>query len=884
MFFNHKPLKILYVFILICITLYPLQAFTIDGSKAPPRLFGVPIGGIGAGVFNFLPNGTYSREYCQTKPPTGMEPTIMIYTESGGSKWSTQALTIASGVGIIYTGYWPKVINQYSHSSLKIKLSLEAFSPISPGDNKSNAMPLAFFVFRLENTTTAAVTASIALKNNATASVITEGANIKGIAGNNITVLVKNDDTAQVTSGSDISDFTADGLLSNQPGGILASQVVLQPAQVRTITFVIAWDNVNAYYKKWYNTSKDIAQYGYESAVALKVKLDNWQNKILNSNLPDWYKDVLINNCHVLNSMYDWRDGYAAMQETMSSAGGALGCFDQRYYSSIIVPIFAPDAEYFEMKQFAAKQLASGQIQHGIDGNSGDKSDINSEFALCLLRDYLWTGETRFLTDLYDNAKKALLRNKNWDTDNDGLTDGTYSTFDQPMYVGWMPVESEYPSDVWLAGIKAGQKLADLTNDSAAAADWKAQFTKTSTTFEKINGQHGFWNNTTAGPTGLKGYYTGSNNLTAENGKGRASWASQLGGQWYADLLQLGLLHPQSRIDSVIQYIEALNKGDYGYYLTILPDKTDWFGKWPGDNRCGEQWPWFPPAHFGHPAIANGFPDIGLDCVYRQWKSNYSGKATDASGLVAPGMIPWASPVFMMINGCYGPDGLNEWGNYRYMNPPGVFSTLFAITGFSIDVANKKLWIKPSVPTELKKNLIKAPLINPKSCGTLDYSEKSAGYGQTIKVVFDSLMMFAEIVIRDQNTAINPVIDVDKNGVPIPFIMKRTGSGKSAEILLSFMSGGIGVDKNGITISVSDPSNISHVSDVSANRHAKALIKSSGYGALHFLKQFASNDFVEIYDLKGKLVMKGTVCLLMHNTSTMKFSQGIHIYRIQKIR
>jgi len=844
--------------------------FTIDGSKAPARLKGVPIGGIGAGSFNFLPNGTYDRQYCQITAATGAEPTIMVYQNSGGTAWSTQALTTAAGMTISYTGYWPRVTNVYTNASLKFNLTLDAFSPIYPGSSKDGSMPLAFFSFTLENTTASSITAAIACKNNATASVVTSGSKVTGITGNNITMLVKNSDTdAQVTSGSSVTDFTADGLLSNAAGGILASLVTLPAGAKKTITFVIAWSNISGQYRKYLTTNAAIAQYGYDNAEALKEKVFNWQNKILNSNLPDWYKDVLINNCHVLNSMVTWNDkDSCTMRETMSAAG-AEGCFDQRYYASMVTPIFAPLAEYHEMKLFARYQAANGQIPHGTDGNSGDKSDINSEFALCLLRDYMWTGEAMFLDDLYGNAKKALLRNKTWDTDNDGLTDGTYSTFDQPMYDGWMPIESQYCADVWLAAIKAGQKLAELTNDSATAADWKAQFTKTSTAFEKTNSQHGFWNTTHAGPTGLKGYYTGSNNITANDGKGLASWASQLGGQWYADLLQLGLLHPQGRIDSVVKYIEALNKADFGYYLAILPDKSNWFGKWPGTNKCGEQWPWFPPAHFGHPAISQGFPDIGMECINRQWKCNYG------SGPVAP--IVWSSPVFMMVNGTDAPD---EWGRYRYMNPPGVFSTLFAITGFCIDIANRKLWIKPNIPTSLNKKLVKAPLINPKSCGTLDYTEL-AGYGQTIKIVFDSLMQFAEIVIRDQNTAITPFIDVDKNGVPIPFTMKRTGTGKSAEIMLSFMSGGIAVDKNGITITVTDPSHISNISGVTVTKHAKALFKSSGHNLAYILKQCASDDLVEVYDMKGKLIMKGTVQLLTHSPS-IKLSQGIHVYRIQK--
>jgi len=867
--------KLLWFAVSICcfsvVAVSSLQAFTINGATAPARMKGVPLGGMGSGSFNFLPNGTYDRQYCQIQPATGMEPTIMVYTERGATKWSTQALTTAAGMGITYTGYWPKVTNVYANASMTINLTLEAFSPLYPGSNKNCSMPLAFFVFTLENTAATAVTAAVACRNNATASVISSGGKVRGIVGNNITMMVKNSDTtAQVTSGATVADFTADGLLSNVAGGILASLVVLQPSQKKTITFVIAWDNINGQYRKYLTTSQLIAQYGYNSADTLKSKVDNWHNKILGSNLPDWYKDVLINNCHVLNSMYTWySNDSCTMRETMSAAG-AEGCFDQRYYSSIIVPLFAPDAEFQEMKLFAKHQAASGQIPHGTDGG-GDKSDINSEFSLCLLRDYQWTGEQRFLDSMYANAKRALFRNRNWDTDKDGLTDGTYSTFDQPMYDGWMPIESEYCGDIWLAAIKAGGSMADWMGDAAMFDSCKAWLTQTSASFEKINGQHGFWNTTTAGPTGLRGYYTASNDITSNSGKGLASWASQLGGQWYADLLQLGRLHPQGRIDSAIQYIEALNKGDYGYYLAILPAKTNWFGKWPGTNACGEQWPWFPPAHFGHPAISNGFPDIGLDCVNRQWKSNYSGQ------VAAVGPIPWSSPVFMMVNGT---DASDTWGRYRYMNPPGVFTTLFAITGFSVDIASRKIWIKPSIPTSLNKKLIKAPLINPVSCGTLDYEEK-APYGQVVTLAFDDFMQFEHITLKDQNTAVVPKVEVVKNSVQIPCTVTRNGTGKSAEISLYFMSGGLAIDANGVQIIISDSNTVSTryaaQSEVTG-RNAK-LFKSLNSDLTRLAGVCSQNDMVEIYDLRGKMLIKGTFGSIVkeHRANLPK---GLAIFRI----
>jgi uncharacterized protein (DUF608 family) len=872
MFYTNKLLRL--VVACCCLSAFVFsstEAFTINGTASTTRLEGVPLGGIGAGCFNFLPNGTYNRDWVQTQPPTGMEPTIMVYTKSGTTTWSTQALTTAAGMGITYTGYWPTVTNVYTNASLKINLTLDAFSPLFPGSSKDCSMPLAFFVFTLENTTAAAVTAAIACKNNATASVITNGGKVQGIAGNNITMMVKNSDTtAQVTSGATVSDFTADGLLSNVAGGILASEVVLQPSEKKTTTFVVAWDNIDGYYRKWLTTSRNIAQYGYDSAEVLKAKVDNWHNKILNSNLPDWYKDVLINNFHVFNSMYEWHsDGYCGQTESMSDKG-STGCFDMRYYSSIPLPLFAPDAEFLEMKGFANLQNPDGQIWHGLNDN-GAKSDINAEFPLCLLRDYLWTGERRFLDSMYVNAKKALAKNNTVDTDQDGLCNNGFTTFDTQFETGWMPGEPEYPSDIQLAGIKSVQKMADLMSDTKMVDTCKAWYAKTSATFEKPAGQHGYWNTTNAGPTGLKGYYTGSNDLTSNGGVGIASWASQLSGQWYADLLQLGLLHPQGRIDSVIAFIDACNKGSRGDFLAIFPDHSRWFCMPGANSHSGEQWPWFPPTHFGCPAISHGFPDIGMACVNRNWKAIYSGEVTSV------GPIPWNSPVFMNVDGTDAPD---TWGRYRYMDPPGVFASLMAITGFSVDIPGQEIWIKPSLPTSLNNKLIKAPLINGLSCGTLDYEAKSP-YGQVMTIIFDSNMRFTHVIIKDQNTTITPSVIVTKNSFAVACTVTRQGSGKSAELDLAFDSNGLVIDQNGVTITVNgDVSTRSSMHPDFAGRKMK-VFKSINSNFSQITKGYSQNDIVEVYDLQGKLLVSTKIKKLPALAKELSFVP--HLYKIKPV-
>lgn len=870
------------------------DAFTINGSQVAslptvggyPRVSGIVLGGIGTGSFVFLPNGTYNRQWLHSTAQTGVEPTILVYANVGGSAWSTQTLTTAGGFGITYTGYWPKATLQYSNANLRIGLTLEAFSPLYPGSDRDCSLPVAFFVFSLSNPTGSSVQAAIACRNSATTGMIMNGPAVQGLSGTSVTMMVKNDGAATVSCGTtaNVADFTADGqFTTNTAGGTLASLVTLAAGETRTVTFIITWDNIVGYYRNFFGTSRLVADYCYTNAERLKAKVDNWHNKILNSNLPGWYKDILINNCHGLNSQYQWATSVAAgvTQGDESVTDSRTDCFDQRIYSSIITPIFAPQCEYQIMKKYANDQAADGHILYAF-GYTASKNDANSFFPVLLLRNYMWTGQTRFITEFYSNIQRSLQYNKNDDRGDgsknnygvNGIPDDQFTTFDQPYYDGWMPSESEYASQCWLTGLKAGKRFAEISTDAARAATYQSWYDQASATFERTAGSGGYWNNTTAGPTGLRGFYTGSNTPTA--GRGQACWVSQLAGQWYADFLQLGLNHPQGRIDSAIAYVNALNGASRGYYLAIMPDRSNWFGRQPGGNQCGEQWPWFPPAHFGGAAISQGFPDIGMRCIYSNWLSNYSGQVASV------GPIPWNSPVFMMVNGSDAP---NLWGAYRYQNPPGVFSTLFAITGFSIDVANRKLWLKPSVPQDSMGGvLVNAPLINPLSCGTLDYTP-STPYGQRLLVKFDTTMTFSTITLKDQNSAVNPIyISVTKSAAPVAFTSTRQGSGKSAEIALNF-SAPVAVDSNGVLIIVDDQPVGVKSAAAGFSRQASPVVFPAAIhnGAVRLPLSCHRLDKIEIFGLKGEIKAKGTVAEFLQKNAT-KVPDGLYICAIKSAR
>ena len=129
---------------------------------------GMPLGGLGAGKIELLPNGlfngfTFLNNWSQPIEGNGAFPGILGYhlgvsAETRGKRKACLLQTVpVAGAAltkkIVYEGIFPKVSLAYDLASLGLEASLEAFSPWIPGDVKHSSLPCAFFTFRVRNTT-----------------------------------------------------------------------------------------------------------------------------------------------------------------------------------------------------------------------------------------------------------------------------------------------------------------------------------------------------------------------------------------------------------------------------------------------------------------------------------------------------------------------------------------------------------------------------------------------------------------------------------------------------------------------------------------------------------------------------------------------------------
>ena len=127
-----------------------------------PVFSGVPLGGIGAGKMEVLPNGlfnafTFLNNWTQPINGAGKYPGILgyhlaVYVEP--KIWLLQTVPLAKWPTvkrIEYEGSFPKAVLRYSAPGLPVDVELEAWSPWLPGDIEASTMPGAFFSLRVRN-------------------------------------------------------------------------------------------------------------------------------------------------------------------------------------------------------------------------------------------------------------------------------------------------------------------------------------------------------------------------------------------------------------------------------------------------------------------------------------------------------------------------------------------------------------------------------------------------------------------------------------------------------------------------------------------------------------------------------------------------------------
>ncbi len=349
----------------------------------------------------------------------------------------------------------------------------------------------------------------------------------------------------------------------------LCSEITLKPYEKKNIRFILTWyfpkhfsddgNRIGHYYENLYDSSLSANRFLLENYDSIFNKAVGFSELLYSVSLPEIYPDAWSSNLSQLikDSVY-LKNGKFGLWEGLGFCG--LHTTDITYHASFSLISLFPELQKRQMKMGAEYQREDGRVHHcfkpdmkATDGGY-DRVDINMQFVLMVLRDYLFTGDREYLTDLWGNVIRAMEAMEKLDTDLDGLPDydTRRNTYDAWNFSG-TPV---YISVLWLAAMKAAVVMAERLEDKAQTEKWSRELEKGKKSLEEK-----LWSGE---------YY----NLWRNNDEVDESiMTNQLDGEWF--LRATGLLGniPDERVSSVIEFIFSRNfDSEQGLINATVPE------------------------------------------------------------------------------------------------------------------------------------------------------------------------------------------------------------------------------------------------------------------------------------------------------------------------
>ncbi|MBU7004770.1 MAG: hypothetical protein HXS50_04335, partial [Theionarchaea archaeon] len=257
-----------------------------------------------------------------------------------------------------------------------------------------------------------------------------------------------------------------------------------------------AGTKIGHWYSNFYTSSLDVLRQNLDLMDDYLGEVEGWQDIILESSLPSWFKEMLINQNYLLSTnMTLSKDGRFTILESPNCP--CLGTIDQRFYGSPTTLLFCPELDHRELKMYADtsdkmfEKLGKyrGQIYHDFGNNRIDYLnnygynwiDLNPKFVLLAWRNYLYTGNLDDLKDIYYKVKETMEREKELDRDGDDLPEGygNCNTFEGHFFGA-----NSYDGGLWLAALKVFPSMARLMGEEEEAVKYEGIFASARSSFE----------------------------------------------------------------------------------------------------------------------------------------------------------------------------------------------------------------------------------------------------------------------------------------------------------------------------------------------------------------------------------------------------------------
>ena len=271
----------------------------------------------------------------------------------------------------------------------------------------------------------------------------------------------------------------------------LCSTVRLAPGEKKTVHFILTWyfpnhfskdgRRLGHYYENLFGSAADANVFLHAHRAEVFDKAAAFSKLLYDTNLPEAYPDCWSGHLStIVKCSWYLKDGKFGLWEGQGFCG--FHTTDITYHASFGLLALFPELQLGQMRMGAAFQREDGRVHHFFTpdlehvDNGFDRVDMNNQFVLMVLRDYLYTGDAGYLRAMWPHVIRAMDSIAALDTDGDGLPDRDTkrNTYDAWNFSG-TPV---YISILWLAALKAAARIADEAGDAERAEVWRRTLEK----------------------------------------------------------------------------------------------------------------------------------------------------------------------------------------------------------------------------------------------------------------------------------------------------------------------------------------------------------------------------------------------------------------------
>jgi uncharacterized protein (DUF608 family) len=279
--------------------------------------------------------------------------------------------------------------------------------------------------------------------------------------------------------------------------GALARSMKLEPGETTRLTYVLCWyfpnlierglkeknvvgSNIGHQYENWFKDAAGVLDYAVRNTGKLRRETKEFFDAYYRSSMEPWLLEAVSAQLTTLIKSSWWdKKGRFGIWEGLGCCG--LQTTDITHYGSFPIVQFFPEIEKSQMRLTKDNVEKPGDIPHMMPGTFAccdvdnlKRIDLMPQFVLLVWRDVLWTGDLKYLREMWPTVKDAMAYMDTKDLDGDGLPNNTGAdqTYDQFPMRG----TSAFVGILFLGSLRAAAEMAELVGENDYAGQMRKRF------------------------------------------------------------------------------------------------------------------------------------------------------------------------------------------------------------------------------------------------------------------------------------------------------------------------------------------------------------------------------------------------------------------------